>query len=161
MDTTSLRQGGGLILIRFAMWLNRHGHHFSGSVREWARRYIKRWNNRKKGEVYSLFIGRYQPPHKGHETLMRGVLAEGKKICIALRDTTKSEENPLSIFERRSIWERVFAHEIAKGLVKVILIPDIDEVCYGRKVGYQLREIRLAEAIEGISGTRIRGGRNP
>ena len=115
----------------------------------------------KHAAVFSLFIGRYQPPHKGHVTLMQGVLAEGRKICIALRDTTKSKDDPLSTSERRSIFERIFAQEIAKGRVKIISIPDIDEVCYGRKVGYQLREIRLDKAIEGISGTRIRGGKNP
>jgi hypothetical protein len=41
---------------------------------------------------------------------------------------------------------------------KVIVIPDIAEVCFGRKVGYGIREIHLDEATEAISGTEIRNG---
>jgi len=42
--------------------------------------------------------------------------------------------------------------------VKVIVIPDIEEAVYGRKVGWGIRQIILPEEIEAISATAIRKG---
>jgi adenylylsulfate kinase-like enzyme len=41
-------------------------------------------------------------------------------------------------------------------LVKIIVIPDIDEICYGRNVGYKIKEIKLSSKKQKISGTAIR-----
>ena len=41
-------------------------------------------------------------------------------------------------------------------LVKIIVIPDIDEICYGRDVGYGIRKIDLDQQTESISGTKTR-----
>ena len=38
-------------------------------------------------------------------------------------------------------------------LVKIVVIPDIDKICYGRDVGYDIRKIELESAAQGISGT--------
>jgi len=105
-----------------------------------------------KDNKYSLFIGRWQPLHEGHKTLFDQVRKEGKKILIGIRDTEISESNPYSVAERRAmIKEQVPDAE-------VVVIPDIAEVCYGRGVGYGIREIRLDAAIEDISATKIRKG---
>ena len=108
------------------------------------------------GKKYSLFIGRYQPFHDGHEALIRSVLKEGKNVCIALRDTAISENDPFSIAHRMGMIADRFAAELLDGRVAVRVLPDIEEVCYGRKVGWGIREIRLAEDIEAISATAIR-----
>ncbi len=100
---------------------------------------------------YSLFIGRYQPLHEGHIALIRKVLDEGKNVCVALRDTPIDKDNPYSIDERKIMFYKEF--ELG---VKVIAIPDIEEVVYGRKVGWGIREIRLDEKTESISATAIR-----
>ncbi len=105
------------------------------------------------GDVYSLFIGRWQPFHDGHKALIDSVLAEGKKVCIAIRDTEIEAENPWTVEARRA-YIRVFYPD--EDLVKVIVIPDIEEICYGRGVGYGIREIRLGYDVESISGTKIR-----
>lgn len=99
----------------------------------------------------SLFIGRWQTFHKGHEALIDTVMKEGKEVVIAIRDIETSEDNPYTVEERRKMIEAVYGNR-----VEIIVIPDIDEVCYGRKVGYRIREIRLPEDIESISGTEIR-----
>lgn len=109
-------------------------------------------------ETYSLFIGRYQPLHKGHIELIRTVIREGKRVCIALRDTPKSKENPFSIKQREKMFKQEFCWELIKGQMKIIKIPDIAEVCHGRKVGWRIREIRLSDELEKISGTKIRNG---
>lgn len=108
---------------------------------------------------YSLFIGRYQPLHKGHITLIRKVLDEGKNVCIALRDTPISNTDPYSIAERTVMVEKVFKEEIISKKIIVISIPDIEEVCYGRRVGWGIRELELDKETEAISATAIREGK--
>lgn len=112
--------------------------------------------NGPTGKKFSLFIGRYQPFHDGHEALIRRVLAEGKNVCIALRDTGYTETDPYSINERLVMIIDRFEQEIFDGRVVTCVLPDIEEVCYGRKVGWGIREIRLDPSVEGISATEIR-----
>ncbi len=106
---------------------------------------------------YSLFIGRYQPFHEGHKKLIEVVLNEGKNVCIALRDTEIGPDNPHSIMEREEMIMKALQEWIRAGKVKIIIVPDIIEVCYGRKVGWGIREIKLDPKIEKISGTALRG----
>lgn len=103
--------------------------------------------------MYSLFIGRWQPFHKGHKALIESVLNEGKNVCVAIRDTKTSKDNPYSVKERKRMIRKIFPD---KKRVKIISIPDIDSVCYGRKVGYDIKEIKLSRELEDISGTKIR-----
>ena len=39
---------------------------------------------------------------------------------------------------------------------KIILVPNITNICYGRGVGYKIEEIVLPESIQKISATKIR-----
>ena len=99
---------------------------------------------------YCLFIGRFQPFHEGHKKLIETVMKEGKLPLIAVRDTKLSKENPYPLEER------ILRIREALPGVEVISIPDIEAVCYGRNVGYEIREIRLDNDTESISGTEIR-----
>ena len=101
----------------------------------------------------SLFIGRWQPFHAGHKALIDSVLAEGKTVLIAIRNTPKSETDPYSVAERRKQIRSVYPDARR---VKIMAIQDIAEIVYGRQVGYDIREIHLDPAIEAISGTAIR-----
>jgi len=105
---------------------------------------------------YSYFIGRYQPLHKGHIKLIKTVLKEGKKVLIALRETGVNKENPYSTSERRKMFWKAFENEMMDGTIKVIEIPDIEEICWGRGVGWGRREIRLDKQTEAISATKLR-----
>ena len=101
----------------------------------------------------SLFIGRWQPFHSGHRALVDSVLAEGKQVLIAIRDTPISETDPYTVAERMRMIRAFYPDE---DQVALISIPDISEVVYGRQVGYGIREIRLDPSVEAISGTAIR-----
>jgi len=103
--------------------------------------------------LYNLFIGRYQSPHKGHQTIFNTYLDKGLPILIAIRDTPIDEKNPLSAFEVKSLWEKVYENN---DLVKVIVMPDIASVNYGRGVGYDVNEIKVDTSIANISATQIR-----
>ena len=109
-----------------------------------------------ENKKYSLFVGRFQPLHNGHEKLFRTVLNEGKRVCIALRDTGVNESNPYTIDERREMFLNRFEKEIKEDNLFVITIPDIEEICFGRGVGYGIREISLDKETESISATKIR-----
>lgn len=102
---------------------------------------------------YNLFIGRYQSPHKGHMHIFDTFLTAGKPVLIAIRDIEPDAANPLTAAEVQTLWEKVYADN---PLVKVIIIPDIASVNYGRGVGYEVNEIAVGEAVASISATEIR-----
>lgn len=107
----------------------------------------------------SLFIGRWQPFHDGHKKLIETVLIKGKPVVVAIRDTEVSHKNPYSTSERWAMIHRGL-REYGE-LVKIITVPDIDEVCYGRDVGYSVRQIELDKETEAISGTKTREASKP
>ncbi|MEW6617681.1 MAG: adenylyl-sulfate kinase [Patescibacteria group bacterium] len=109
---------------------------------------------KKESQKSSLFVGRWQPFHEGHKALIETVLKKGKPVVIAIRDTEIDHDNPFSTFERWSIIQKTLAEY--GDLVKIIVIPDIDEICYGRDVGYGIRKIDLDQQLENISGTKTR-----
>jgi cytidyltransferase-like protein len=107
----------------------------------------------------SLFVGRWQPFHKGHQTLIETVLKKGKPVVVAIRDTELSHKNPYTVRER---WEAIQTALNKYGpLVKIIAIPDIDEICYGRDVGYAIRKIELSDKMQAVSGTKTRAKHPP
>lgn len=108
-----------------------------------------------KNAEFSLFIGRYQPLHDGHEKLIRTVLDEGKNVCVGLRDLS-DESNPFTFEQRVAMFRRRFGKELDEGRMVVVELPNITEVCYGRKVGWGVREIKLDAVTESISATAIR-----
>ena len=103
--------------------------------------------------TYNMFIGRYQSPHRGHMTIFEKYLSAGEPVLIAIRDVAPDESNPLSAQEVSHIWGKIYD---GNPLVKVIIIPDISSVNYGRGVGYEVKEIQVDSAIANISATEIR-----
>ena len=80
-------------------------------------------------------------------------LAQGLPILIAIRDTLPDATNPLPATVVKELWEKVYENN---DLVKVIIIPDIASVNYGRGVGYDVLEIEVDANIASISATEIR-----
>ena len=52
--------------------------------------------------------------------------------------------------------EEEYSDEVESGLIKIIPIPDIESVNYGRGVGYEINEFIPPEDIGNISATEIR-----
>lgn len=105
---------------------------------------------------YSLFIGRWQPWHDGHRWLIDQRLNEGKNVCVAIRDVEVNENQP---WDAKTIQKdvEVELHDlIEQGRVKIIIIPDIESVNYGRGVGYEIIEHVPPTDIKEISATKIR-----
>lgn len=110
------------------------------------------WRIRTVDKKYSFFIGRFQPLHDGHKELIQAMLDDGKNVCVAIMNTCISTNNPYTVEQRINMLTEAFGDKI-----KVITIPPIDEVCYGRDVGYNFR--RLSGTHEEISASEIRGER--
>lgn len=102
----------------------------------------------------TLFIGRFSPPHKAHKYLFDTILNNGGKIVIAIRDTPISKKDPLSVKQRKRLLRKLYPRNPN---VKIIVIPDITEVCVGRKVGYKI--MAVPERIRIISATKVRKGK--
>jgi len=106
---------------------------------------------------YSLFIGRWQTWHDGHQWLIDQRLKEGKNVCIAVRDVAPDKNNPLDVWEVMSNLKGRFLHD---NRIKIIMIPDIESINYGRDVGYEVIEHAPPQEIKEISGTKIRKERD-
>lgn len=105
---------------------------------------------------YSLFIGRWQPLHSGHQWLFEQVLDEGKNVLIAIRDVEPDERNPYTPEEVLKNISNHYKIEIKEERVKVMIIPDIESINYGRGVGYEIIEHIPPAEIAQISATKIR-----
>ena len=56
----------------------------------------------------SLFIGRFQPFHKGHKAIVDRLLKEKKSVVIAIRNTPLSEENPFTLKQRKEAIKKIY-----------------------------------------------------
>jgi cytidyltransferase-like protein len=103
---------------------------------------------------WAIFVGRFQPYHTGHIELINQKLNEGVPALILVRDIAPDEKNP---FTTEQTVEMIEKYHKAKGDdVKVMIIPDIESVNFGRGVGYSINEFIPPDNIGFISATKIR-----
>ena len=110
------------------------------------------WDNKKPT---AQMLGRWQPFHDGHYALFERIVEKTGQVLIMVRDVQGVDDNPFD-FEtvKKNIEQRL--DEKYKGQYKIILVPNITNICYGRGVGYKIEEIVLEEDIQKISATNIR-----
>jgi len=107
-----------------------------------------------EGKKRAIFIGRYQPYHQGHISLVQQKLNQGISALIMVRDIEPDEKNP---FTTEQTVDMIKKYHAAKGDdVEVMIIPDIESVNYGRGVGYEINEFTPPDGIAFISATKIR-----
>ena len=111
-----------------------------------------KWNNKKPT---AQMLGRWQPFHDGHYALFEEIIKKTGQVCIQIRDVQGVDDNPFD-FEtvKKKIEERL--NPKYKGRFKIVLVPNITNICYGRGVGYKIEEIILDEKTQQISATKIR-----
>ena len=103
-----------------------------------------------------MFIGRWQPWHKGHRWLIDQRLNQGKNVLICIREVSLDDSNPYNPQDVKINIESELNDLIEAKKVKVIIIPDIESVNYGRGVGYDIIEHVPPQNIGEISATKIR-----
>jgi len=122
------------------------------------------WNYKKhvesslppKDGQYAMFVGRWQPLHKGHQELFKQAMDEGKNVLICIRDVVADKNNPFVADEVLKNIESFYSQEVSEGKVKVMIIPDICSIEFGRGVGYDIIERTPPTEIADISATKIR-----
>jgi hypothetical protein len=110
------------------------------------------WDNRKPT---AQMLGRWQPFHDGHYALFQEIVKKTGQVCIQIRDVQGVDDNPFD-FEtvKKSIEEKL--NPEFEGRFKIMMVPNITNICYGRGVGYKIEEIELSKEIQEISATKIR-----
>ena len=107
-----------------------------------------------ESKKYAIFIGRFQPYHQGHISLIMQKINQGISALIMVRDIAPDAKNP---FTTEQTVEMIKKYHAAKGHdVRVIIIPDMESVNFGRGVGYEINEFSPPEDIGWISATKIR-----
>jgi len=102
-----------------------------------------------------LLPGRWQPLHLGHEWLIQRELDQGMRVVVGIRDTPVSEADPFSADMRKRMIEYRYEGED----VEAWIMPDIEAISYGRKVGYDVRETDdIPPEVFEVSATGVRGG---
>jgi FAD synthase len=108
------------------------------------------------GKQFSMFIGRWQPWHGGHRWLINQRLEQGKNVLICIRDIEPNEQNPFTAKEVENNLNGQLLDLIQEGRIKVMIIPDVESVNFGRGVGYDIIEHLPPQEVSDISATKIR-----
>ena len=110
------------------------------------------WDNK---HPTAQMLGRWQPWHAGHQKLFEETLKKTGQVLIMVRDVQGIDDNPFD-FETVKKGIEAKLEPLYKGKYKIILVPNITNICYGRGVGYKIEEIVLDEETQKISATKIR-----
>lgn len=122
--------------------------------KEWSKKNHGGSPTSNKDKKRAIFVGRFQPYHQGHLSLVQQKLNEGKPALIMVRDIEPDAKNPFTTEQTVSMIEKYHA---SKGDdVEVMVIPDIESVNYGRGVGYEINEFTPPENLGWISATKVR-----
>ena len=110
------------------------------------------WDNK---HPTAQMLGRWQPWHAGHQKLFEETLKKTGQVNIMVRDVKGVDDNPFD-FEtvKKNIEKRL--NPKYKNRFKIMLVPNITNISYGRGVGYKIEEVILPEEIQKISATKIR-----
>ena len=102
----------------------------------------------------AIFIGRYQPFHDGHRALIAEGLKRVGQVCVAVRDTHRTDEkNPYAFEHVRARIEHALREY--EGRFIVVPLPNITNVFYGRDVAYAVERIDLDDSIREHIGDRF------
>jgi len=129
---------------------------------EWKKEvHVESSLERKKGQ-FAMFVGRWQPFHLGHQELFATAMNEGKNVLVCIRDGQVNEKNPFTAEQVKENIENFYAKfnevnaQANLPIVKVMIIPDICSIEFGRGVGYDIIEHIPPTEIGDISATKIR-----
>ena len=111
-----------------------------------------KWDNKKPT---AQMLGRWQPFHDGHYALFEEIIKKTGQVCIQIRDVQGVDDNPFDFATVKKNIEEKLNPEF-NGRFKIMLVPNITNICYGRGVGYKIEEIELSKEIQEISATKIR-----
>ena len=125
-------------------------------MENWKKKLHVKSSLEPKPNQYAMFIGRWQPLHLGHKEMFQQAINEGKNLLICIREGEVNEKNPYTAEEVKEVIEMEYALFVSNGMVKVMVIPDICSVEFGRGVGYDIIEHVPPTKVAEVSATKIR-----
>jgi adenylylsulfate kinase len=125
-------------------------------MENWDKKIHVKSSLERKDNQFAMFIGRWQPLHDGHKAMFQKAMQQGKNVLICVRDGEVNEKNPFTSEQVKENIETNYASFFKQGEVKVMIIPDICSVEFGRGVGYDIIEHIPPSEIAEISATKIR-----
>jgi adenylylsulfate kinase len=125
-------------------------------MENWSKKVHVKSSLEPKQNQYVMFVGRWQPLHLGHKHLFQQALDEGKNLLICIREGEINEKNPFTSEQVKETIELEYALLVSWGIVKVMIIPDICSIEFGRGVGYDIIEHVPPTEIADVSATKIR-----
>ena len=87
--------------------------------------------------------------------MFKEIIKKTGQVCIQIRDVQGVDDNPFDFETVKKNIEDKLNPEF-EGRFKIMLVPNVTNICYGRGVGYKIEEIVLPEEIQKISATSIR-----
>jgi adenylylsulfate kinase-like enzyme len=101
----------------------------------------------------TLMLGRYQPWHEGHHALYKEAGKRTNQVLLGVRNTyNTSEKDPLKFDQVKDY----IAKDDFMSAAMVLRLPNITNIVYGRDVGYNIEQVKLAAEIQAISATQKR-----
>jgi adenylylsulfate kinase len=125
-------------------------------MENWDKKIYVKSSLERKDNQFAMFIGRWQPLHDGHKAMFQKAMQQGKNVLICVRAGEVNEKNPFTSEQVKENIETNYASFFKQGEVKVMIIPDICSVEFGRGVGYDIIEHIPPSEIAEISATKIR-----
>ena len=86
---------------------------------------------------------------------LQEIIKKTGQVCIQIRDVQGVDDNPFDFDTVKKNIEEKLNPEF-EGRFKIMMVPNITNICYGRGVGYKIEEVVLSEEIQQISATKIR-----
>ena len=117
---------------------------------------MKSWDN--KAPTVQM-MGRFQPWHPGHTELFKRAHAKTGQVLIMVRDTHGiDDKNPFDYvtvknFIIKDLSELGYINDVD---YKILGVPNIVNITYGRDVGYVIEKEDFDKEILKISATQIR-----
>lgn len=73
-----------------------------------------------------LYIGRFQPIHIGHESIIRKMLKECNIVIVAIGSAQEhnTPRNPFNFYERKDLITNIFYREVISGQLIIIPLKD-------------------------------------
>lgn len=106
----------------------------------------------------SLFIGRFQPFHNGHLSVLKGMVKVSDKVLIGIGSSEKSgtADDPFSSVERREMIQRALqeVNVIPMYDVAFVDLPDMEEDEVWAKMCLELCENKITKVWTGNEWTK-------